>query len=671
MANPSIKYIFIVSVFALLTSCGNKTSSGSSSKKSDKYSPAVPVLLLGDVYANQWYDLDYDGASLITTKPAGPTYSYSISGAPAWLNINAADGRLTGFPTTDNGVYEGITITATDTGTLATYDRTFSLAVLGDPLRRYSWHLKNTGQKAFASLSADSSTDINVLNVYNSEGVTGEGVRIAISDSGGEINHDDLYQNVIAGANKDYTRSNWSGYPTPSSAHGTAVAGLIAAKGWNNIGSMGVAPNAKFGIFQFLDSPQNTDILIDQASGNFHIFNYSYGDTLLYDTTSSGDYVDFLRYQVLNARSGLGPIYLKAAGNEYTLGASGVCGSHNANAPLENEAPWLMVIGAVNANGDKASYSNAGSNIWVSAPGGEYGDARPALITTDLPTCFKGYSKATSGLNNSFEYGHSLNEKCNYTSIMNGTSGATPIVAGVVALMLEANPNLTWRDVKHILAMTANNTIDSATTSYPHPSNYYSNCTHYNFDNHTYEHGWTTNAASRKFHNHFGFGVVDAAAAVALAKDFSGDPLGWLPLPFFVELNNGFTDTNYRNATAVAIPDATLAGDGDYIVGSTTSTINVASSIKVETVQIKVNVSHGRSGQIGLELTSPAGTKSIMLNVNNSFLIEGDSNLNMVLASQAFYGETANGTWTLKVIDGQPGYAGQLNNWHINIIGHN
>lgn len=426
---------------------------------------------------------------------------------------------------------------------------------------------------------------------------------------------------------------------------------------------MGVAPDAKIAVFQFLDSPQSTDILIDQASGNFDIFNYSYGDELYYDTLSSTTYVDFLRYKVLNGRNGKGTIYVKAAGNEFNLANSDdICASHNANAPFENEAPWMIIVGAINADGVKATYSNAGSNLWIAAPGGEYGTTEPALITTDLPTCFKGYSKATSAAVNDFEYGHALNTKCNYTSVMNGTSGATPIISGVIALMLQANPNLSWRDVKHILASTADQ-VDTVPASFAHPSLYYTDCTNIGLTNHTYEQGWVPNNAGVKFHNYYGFGVVNALAAVQMAKSMTGDALSWLPMPAMVELNNGFTDTNYTSTPAVNIPDA----DEDGV----TDTISVASSINVETVQVKVKVTHPRSGQIGVELTSPSNTKSILLNINNSFLFSNDSNLNIVLTSNAFYGETANGVWSLKVIDGLSGHTGQLDKWDINIIGHN
>ena len=91
-------------------------------------------------------------------------------------------------------------------------------------------------------------------------------------------------------------------------------------------------------------------------------------------------------------------------------------------------------------------------------------------------------------------------------------------------------------------------------------------------------------------------------------------------------------------------------------------------NLKVESVQIKVNIQHPFTGDIGLELTSPSGTKSILLNVNNSFQ-DAVNIQNMVLLSNMFHGENSQGSWTLKVIDGSAGDTGVLQNWELKING--
>lgn len=675
-----MKLLTIFLLLLLFTNCAPKESYQGNSEE-DKYPspyiPASPVVYSADYqsYAGVTFELDAASSILIGLPAPTGSYQYSLTTSPSWLSINSSTGMISGNP--EGQGLENFQVRATDSGDSQNVHTSslLTLAINGDPLKAYQWHLNNTGQDSFALTGGSSGIDINVDSVILS-GLNGEGVNVAISDSGGEINHDDLYENIIDNASKDYTLdSPYLGNPIATTAHGTAVAGIIASRGWNNIGGAGVAPKAGIAIFQFLESAQTASILIDQASGNFDIFNYSYGDTLYFDTLSDADYLDHLRYQYTNGRGGKGALYFKAAGNEYVqyddYDTPSVCASHNANFPFENESPFLVVIGAINADGERASYSNTGSNLWVSAPGGEYGFNYPAIVTTDLPTCFKGYSKAASFLYNDFEYGHFLNEKCNYTSVMNGTSSAAPVVSGAAALILEANPNLTAREVKHILAMSAVQ-VDSGMSNNgygtTHPSTSEAGCPSLALSSHTYEQGWVTNNAGVKFSNAYGFGLIDVQASVNMAQNFSLDPLGLLPLPSLVETNANFSSSSYSSgALSKSIPDNSATG--------VTDTITVTSSLTIETVQVKVQVTHPRSGQIGVELTSPRGTKSILMNVNNSFLIDNDNNLNIVLTTNAFYGESANdgsasGQWELKVIDGLSGSTGQLTRWDLNILGH-
>ena len=123
------------------------------------------------------------------------------------------------------------------------------------------------------------------------------------------------------------------------------------------------------------------------------------------------------------------------------------------------------------ADGIKSSYSTTDPSIWVSGTGGEYGinqdywgsDTRtylfePAIMTTDQSSCDVGYvSQYTSNRNafNDSSNPHPDNPECKYTSRFNGTSSAAPSVAGAIAVLLEAYPDLTWREVKHVIANSA------------------------------------------------------------------------------------------------------------------------------------------------------------------------------------------------------------------------
>lgn len=662
------KFLWPIFILIFFFGCGKtvvEEESSNNDQSSEDKAPRSPEFFVGDISAQEGKEISHDGKSFFL-EDVQTGYRFALVGAPGFLTIDLNTGLLTGEPEV-NGSFEDIRIRATKIADNSTVDsRSFTIAVNGDPLRRFAWHLKNTTQKAFSSLTGTAGFDLNVYDVLK-EGVTGQGVKIAVSDSGVEINHDDLYSNQLTGAHRDYSlEAPYTANPTPTNFHGTAVTGIISAVGYNNFGSIGVAPNSKFAGFQFLNSAQSSSIMIHQAGGDFDIFNYSYGDFLTEDTRSDTTYLDHLRYQAITGNK----IFVKASGNEFFQSSGNLCAAHNANAPFENESPFIIVVGSIHADGAKSSYSNAGSNLWVSAPGGEDGEGMgPAIITTDLRTCFKGNSIAGTYSSNTFEYNNIFNLQCDYTATMNGTSSATPNVAGVIALMREVNPNLKMRDIKHIFATTSKQVDPTHSSGLNyfgtlHPSAASSSClTDLTLSGHDYEDGWITNKAGYKFNNFYGFGMVDAKAAVDTARSYVST------IGNQVELNPNFTSSTYRRSETKAIPDGDATGVEDSLV------INNAVNLKAETIQVRVQVAHPRSGQVGVELYGPAGsgtpTKSILLNINNTFLFDNDSNLDIVLTTNAFYGESINGTWKIKLIDGRDDdLEGSLVQWEMNILGH-
>jgi len=300
------------------------------------------------------------------------------------------------------------------------------------------------------------------------------------------------------------------------------------------------------------------------------------------------------------------------------------------------------VVGALTAKGKKSSYSTAGSNLWASAPGGEYGVSHPAMMSTDQSGCSQGLVRTGGPNRNAFDtVGHANNSSCNYTSAMNGTSSAAPITSGVVALMLEANSSLTWRDVKHILASTSDQ-VDSTISS----TNLTINGVAY-----AAEAAWLTNAAGYKFHNYYGFGRVNAGLAVSAAQTYTAGSLG------------SFIDTGWVDSGTIslAIPDNDASGASNIKA--------MSSSITVEAVQVKINLAHSYSGELGIELTSPSGTTSMLFNPRNAF---GTANniTNQILLSNAFYGEQGSGNWTIKVVDTLASDTGTITDWSIKIFGH-
>ena len=149
---------------------------------------------------------------------------------------------------------------------------------------------------------------------------------------------------------------------------------------------------------------------------------------------------------------------MKSAGNSFFACESiehtirGEIGCSSSNGDPTHSVPFLVVVGALNASDTRAGYSSTGSNLWISAPAGEYGDRFPASISTDQQGRDRGYVILSNrGLANQ----DMLNPTGNYISTFNGTSAAAPNASGAIAVLLSANPDLTWRDVKYILAKTA------------------------------------------------------------------------------------------------------------------------------------------------------------------------------------------------------------------------
>ncbi|MGZ3772899.1 MAG: S8 family serine peptidase [Pseudobdellovibrionaceae bacterium] len=522
-----------------------------------------------------------------------------------------------------------------------------------DPFLYMAWYINNTAQKVFATSAGTKGIDLNLFKTWSS-GITGQGIKIQLSDDGVESTHEDLKSNYLfTGVSKDYTLS--SPYTVLTSPpkndddnHGTAVAGLIAAVADNGVGTKGVAPKASIVSANFLSSAviQTEALLADQVTGDFDIFNMSWGSPQNNITLPIDSFISQMRSGVQTGRGGKGSIYVKAAGNDFVVychGSNSVYCIGNSNFDSDNSSPYTIVVSALNAAGNAASYSSVGSDVWISSFGGEFGSDSPAMITTDRSGCSKGYSTSNATGKIAFERGANGNTNCNYTSTFNGTSAATPVLSGAIALILEANPGLTWRDVKYILAKTAVPLNFSTSGSIANPKET-------SPAGYIWEQAWVTNAAGFSFHNWFGFGKVDVDAAVSLAKKFSS------PFGSWVETN--WVDDH--SGLNLSIPDNSASGVTDSMVVSTNLTL--------ESVQLKVWVTHADISELAIELVSPAGTKSILVNMNNSLQNIADYT-GEVLLSNAFYQEKSQGTWTVKIVDGKSTHTGILTRWSLNFSG--
>ncbi|HTN66962.1 MAG TPA: S8 family serine peptidase, partial [Burkholderiaceae bacterium] len=502
-------------------------------------------------------------------------------------------------------------------------------AAKGDPLYEHQWHLNNTGQTNFSSEAAVPGFDLNVAGLF-AAGATGRGVNVLVLDDGLDIRHPDLAANVDPARLRNFDPGAQNANdPTPADindAHGTAVAGIIAAVADNGVGGRGIAPSASLGGANLLGcggACGDATTVIDAYGGvpfsaNAAVINASYGSD---PTAPEPIDVDTQGAPILGfaaMRGGKGIVMVKSAGNAFRdfKGDNGQCAQAQAhglscqNAAFDPESlfPQVVTVGAVNARGVKSSYSTAGASLLAAGLGGEFGMANPstpqvagpALLSTDLAGCDRGYARThlPQPHRNDFENpatdtAKRLNTSCDYTSIMNGTSAAAPTVTGIVALMLAANPALSWRDLRVILAKSSRKIdanrapleLDLAGAPY------------------VAEPGWTRNDAGLWFHNWYGYGLVDGAAAVAMAKSYTDYLPGGQPA------DSGWIDSAALNL-AVPVADAT----------GVTDSIAFGGARVIEAVQIRVSVGGDAIlGDLGIELLSPSGTRSVLMTAHNVF----------------------------------------------------
>ncbi|MDE0190274.1 MAG: S8 family peptidase [Gammaproteobacteria bacterium] len=525
-----------------------------------------------------------------------------------------------------------------------------------DPLFSEQWHLENTGQqRRYWSAAGSMGEDLGMSNVLSAGTPTGDGIRIAIVDTGMETCHPDLAENVEDGASYNFNANEWHNsdssepyLPSTMGDHGTSVAGTAAAAADNGAGGRGVAPDAIVRGYNMLASVESEGPYFDSLGGSdtepdsslVDIFNMSFG-TLGGEFSVDPNETQLFRNGVTRLRDGRGAVYVKSAGNAFNAcrsmrrPANARLGCGSSNSSSSHHSPYLVMVGAFNAQGTRASYSSAGSNLWISAPAGEYGSTYGAIITADQVGTNRGYDVLG---NRGVGLDAVNNPHGNYVSTFNGTSAAAPNASGAIALLLATEPELTWRDVKYILAKTARQIdADIERVQYLVGGTVY-----------VAQLPWTTNAAGYRFHNWYGFGAVAVDDALELAASHTPDSLG-----AFVE-----TDT-FEQAEAVSIPDNDGAG-----VTQMLTVEDLAGDANIEAVTLHVDITHPQTNDLGIHLTSPSGTESILNPIFNDALA-GNADLNWDLLSNAFYGESPNGDWILRVVDAAAEDDGTLNEWSL------
>ncbi len=573
-----------------------------------------------------------------------------------------------------------------------------------EPLYTFQWAL-NYGASFFKSYPETFSggLDLNVEPAHR-QGIKGQEVNVLVLDSGTDLRNEDLAPNADRSMSWNFLTKTDDPFPVSlnhnSAPHGTVVAGIIAAA-QNGKGVMGIAPRVRVGAANLLEGQQESNAFF-LAYGNApwsskaDVFNASYGgdsSARPYDSETDAD-TSAVR-GLKNLRDGKGAVFLKAAGNSF---AESLCGvnvayydcTNPANDPMTLESN-IITVAALNAMGSASTYSSAGSVVWITGMGGEYGgygtygevagprgNDGPTIFSTDIRGCVDGYSYTgarTPFLRGQSEHnGKPDNLDCDYT-YMNGTSAATPTITGLAALILSANPALTWRDVRDILRLSARK-VDTGYVGnvplrgdHPYGALYDLNTNlpvvgqmgsaadiHDGATSVPMELGWQKNAVGYEYSNWYGFGVPDTERAIALAQEYAKNPAlsrgGDVKIP-------DFTPVAYWYNGAVESPadlDGTPTHEGPFAYQRVTSIGKLPSGEQtVDQFQVRLSGENVCLGSLGIAVKSPSGTVSLLKVPNDHFKADGwDSFEDYAVASFAFYGEPAQGDWEIFAVASNP-----------------
>lgn len=451
---------------------------------------------------------------------------------------------------------------------------------------------------------------------------SGAGILVGIVDDGIDYSHVDLQGALNFEIDFDAqfpgsTDGAYHKYPEfglPPDAHGTPVAGIIVAVENNETGVVGLAPDAEAVSYRIKWAASHMSGALARQY-QVDVSNNSWGAIKPFSddfssTSLMQDYAN-IRYAVENGRDGFGTVIVFSAGNSRATG-------DNVNHHNFQNARETITVSAVNQGDIIESFSTPGAAILTAA----YGSG---VLTTDRMGTL-GYNIATDG---------------DYVQF-SGTSAAAPQVSAIVALMLEANPNLGYRDVQEILAH-ASRSPDSASWKANGASNF--------------------NLGGHLYNDDMGFGIVDAKAAVRLAESWQTQQTAH---------NEVFAASRKGNLNNL-LPDLVNNEGIDY-------TFEIASDLKVEHVELGIDIRHERLGDLVIEITSPDGTVSRVL--DRPTVTEGrpyglfgeysdmPTHLIFDLSSVQFWGESAQGTWTVNVKDVRPEVVGEVESLSLRLFGN-
>lgn len=415
-----------------------------------------------------------------------------------------------------------------------------------DPLLHYQWHLYNNGTDFFGTASPPrKGLDLNIVPAWGAvtskgEPITGRGVLVAVLDLPVDLEHEDLTSRIfpvpaepgLDKVNQGIVLDNVN-KTRGGELHGTSVASLIAADGFNGRGIRGIAWESRIYSVNavplpYEKAPRNGgEMLLEALRAVLRIpetgvVNASIGPTLVAENDGSGELIREL------ARCRIPVIH--AAGNEYQLTSwerdeinrrcrkAGTDCMSSVTGAL-SRSPLVVNVAAVNASGEKSSSSSTSPNMWVAAFGGEDGHTLRGGGSPGIVAALSSYSCDRNAYDRDGD--RSLwrsrgDQSCHYTARMKGTSAAAAEITGIVALLKQISPAFTVSQIRYLLAAGARNDLAIPSLAYDpiyHPEKHF-----------VIDPGWQSNAAGIRHSPRFGFGLADAGATVRAALACGSDP---------------------------------------------------------------------------------------------------------------------------------------------------